>query len=39
MSIPDVDVHVLSSAHLVNVECAGAVNELLVDHLRREAAS
>lgn len=33
--IPDVQVHVLPSAHLVNVECASAVNELLVDHLVR----
>lgn len=32
-AIPDVDVHVLSSAHLVNVECASSVNPLLAGHV------
>jgi pimeloyl-ACP methyl ester carboxylesterase len=34
-SIPKVDVHVLPSAHLVNVECAASVNRMVVDHLLR----
>lgn len=35
MAVPDVDVHVLPSAHLVNVECAASVNTMLTHHLRR----
>ena len=36
-SIPDVEVHVLASSHLVNVECALAVNQMLLDVLQRKA--
>ena len=37
-SIPDVEVRVLSSAHLVNVECAPTVNPMLVEFLQRTPA-
>jgi pimeloyl-ACP methyl ester carboxylesterase len=37
-SIPDVEVHLLSSAHLVNVECAPTLNPMLVQFLRRTPA-
>jgi pimeloyl-ACP methyl ester carboxylesterase len=35
-SIPDVEIHVLTSAHLVNVECASTLNPILVEMLQRE---
>jgi deazaflavin-dependent oxidoreductase (nitroreductase family) len=34
-AIPDAEVHVLASAHLVNVECAPTLNPMLVQFLRR----
>jgi pimeloyl-ACP methyl ester carboxylesterase len=37
-SIPDVEVHVLASAHLVNVECAPTLNPMLVQFLQRTPA-
>ena len=34
-SIPDVEVHLVASAHLVNVECAPTLNPMLVAFLQR----